>query len=107
MGDVKIYIGTKIIAGEEMSEGDFLHHHRGQELDLDKSDRPGYKVTYQDGYISWSPVDAFINAYRLLSPGEWELAMGINQNKEAMNLEYDKEPPAEPLDKEKAETDAG
>lgn len=29
-----------------------------------KDGKPGYCVTYADGYVSWSPEDAFIEAYR-------------------------------------------
>lgn len=45
---MKKYIGTKIIKAEpEMEEG-----------------VEGYKVVYEDGYVSWSPKDVFEKAYR-------------------------------------------
>lgn len=34
---------------------------------------PGYKVEYEDGYISWSPSWVFENAYRKISKGEMKL----------------------------------
>lgn len=42
------FIGTKIIHAEPM----------------EKEGKAGYKVVYKDGYESWSPADAFEEAYR-------------------------------------------
>ena len=42
------YIGTKIIHAEPQEKGG----------------ADGYAVVYEDGYKSWSPKDAFENAYR-------------------------------------------
>lgn len=42
------FIGTKIVHAEPM----------------EKEGKAGYKVVYADGYESWSPVDAFEEAYR-------------------------------------------
>lgn len=54
---LKSYVGTKIIQGEpEEKEGE-----------------PGYKVVYPDGYVSWSPKVVFENAYREITPGEFDL----------------------------------
>lgn len=50
----KVFIGTKIIRAEPMSNEIWLHSHNkwneGQET-LGE----GYKVLYEDGYYSWSP----------------------------------------------------
>lgn len=35
----------------------------------DKDGKPGYAVKYADGYTSWSPQDAFEDAYRTSEPG--------------------------------------
>ncbi len=35
----------------------------------DKDGAPGYAVKYADGYISWSPQEAFDAAYRTSEPG--------------------------------------
>ena len=44
---MKQYIGTKVIKAEpEMEEG-----------------VEGYKVVYEDGYVSWAPKDVFEKAY--------------------------------------------
>lgn len=52
---MKTYIGAKIIQAEPQAKnyGDPASH--GQ---------PGYKVVYPDGYTSWSPAEAFEEAYR-------------------------------------------
>lgn len=47
---MKQYIGTKIIQAETET-----HHVNGLE---------GYKILYPDGYESWSPKQAFEEAYR-------------------------------------------
>ena len=57
----KTYIGTKVIDAEpEVKDG-----------------RPGYKVYYPDGYVSWSPKDVFEEAYRPLSTQERCFILGI------------------------------
>lgn len=46
-----MYVGTKIVrAWPEEKDG-----------------KPGYAVTYKDGYKSWSPKEAFEEAYRPLN----------------------------------------
>lgn len=45
------YIGTKIVKAEPM----------------EKDGKPGYKVQYKDGYVSWSPANAFDEAYKPLA----------------------------------------
>jgi Protein of unknown function (DUF2829) len=54
------YIGTKEITGWH-SERDGV---------------PGYAVKYEDGYTSWSPVEAFEKAYRVCDPGHANLTFG-------------------------------
>jgi hypothetical protein len=46
------YIGTKLVSAEpETKEG-----------------KEGYKVIYEDGYVSWSPKDVFEKAYLEVTP---------------------------------------
>jgi len=59
----KIYIGTKIIAAEVMDEHTFLKIFKKVEVS-DRENQPGYRVRYEDGYISWSPKETFERAYR-------------------------------------------
>jgi hypothetical protein len=60
---MKRYIGTKIIYAEPSASTD------GPE------GTPGYKVTYSDGYISWSPKQAFDEAYRECNAMTFGLAL--------------------------------
>lgn len=46
------YIGTKLVSAEPQEKGG----------------RPGYRITYPDGYASWSPKDIFEAAYLPLDP---------------------------------------
>ena len=71
MPEEKLYIGTKLITARPMDEDTFLLY-KGKNLsaeDVIKS-RPGYKVTYSDGYVSWSPKETFENAYRKITESE-------------------------------------
>lgn len=59
---MKQYIGTKIILACPMTRED-------AEVRLDRdvggtATGEGYLVEYPDGYQSWSPSDAFVDAYR-------------------------------------------
>jgi hypothetical protein len=60
---MKRYIGTKIIHAEPSASND------GPE------GTPGYKVTYADGYTSWSPKQAFDEAYRECNAMTFGLAL--------------------------------
>lgn len=74
MAEEKLYIGSKIIAGCPMDEFTFLKIYRSVDItNSSRVSRAGYKVTYQDGYVSWSPKDTFENAYREVSPAERKL----------------------------------
>jgi hypothetical protein len=58
-----LYVGTKLILVEPMDEDRFKLM-KGLPTSLDTENRPGYRVTYPDGYVSWSPKETFENAYR-------------------------------------------
>lgn len=72
-GPLKLYVGTKIIQGTEMDEVTFLKVVKGLPVPETQESRPGYKVTYPDGYISWSPKEVFENAYREITLSEFEM----------------------------------
>ena len=58
------YIGTKTIEAEPMARGDY-NKYRGWTIPADENpDDEGYLVKYSDGYVSWSPEKAFLEAYR-------------------------------------------
>ena len=69
---MKSYIGSKIILAEQMDECSFLKKIKGQNVE-NRETRPGYKVVYPNGYVSWSPQDAFETAYREITNSEKEL----------------------------------
>lgn len=68
----EIYLGTKIIAAEPMDECTFLKTFKGQNV-ANQETRSGYKVRYEDGYISWSPKETFERAYRKIIKGEADI----------------------------------
>lgn len=68
----EIYIGTKIVAAEEMSEKEYFGG-KGVDMDPAMPDRPGMKVRYEDGYVSWSPKETFDRAYRRVTLKEAEM----------------------------------
>ena len=72
MEEEKLYIGCKIILASRLSECSFLKHEKGENVD-GREDRPGYKVKYPDGYVSWSPKNVFENAYREVTNSEKEM----------------------------------
>lgn len=68
---VELYIGCKVIKATPMSSDEFKKF-KGLEIGMEEN-ASGYKVEYEDGYISWSPAWTFENAYRKLSNGERKL----------------------------------
>lgn len=67
------YIGTKIIEAEPMTSEEFNEAIR--QLFYSGDDKRGYKVKYEDGYISWSPKDVFEKAYRAATGMTFGLAI--------------------------------
>ncbi len=65
----KLYISSKLVLAIPMDECTFLETIKGEDV-ADRISRPGYKVTYPDGYVSWSPEGAFENANREVTPAE-------------------------------------
>lgn len=65
------YVGTKVVGAAAMTKNDFLTY-IGKDSDPE-DDAPGFMVEYLDGgkpnhplhagYISWSPVQVFVNNY--------------------------------------------
>lgn len=63
---MKKYIGTKIIEAQPgtMAEAQAMKSQYPVELQKNPGGLQGYIVKYPDGYISWSPKEAFEAAYR-------------------------------------------
>ena len=60
---MKNYIGTKRIEAEPMTRGDY-NKYRGWTIPADENpEDEGYIVKYSNDYISWSPKQAFEEAY--------------------------------------------
>ena len=59
------YICIKQVEAEEMGELEAETLGLLRDSIGDRTPREGYKVTYKDGYISWSPKDVFDNGYVL------------------------------------------
>ena len=68
MSERKLYIGSKLIKASLMYRNEFLEHD-GKDTRVDP-DEPGYCVEYPDGYVSWSPKEAFEIAYREVTKAE-------------------------------------
>jgi hypothetical protein len=62
---MKHYCGTKMIDAEPMNR---LEFNAEQGVKIPSSDAhagdEGYKVVYEDGYVSWSPKEVFEKAYK-------------------------------------------
>lgn len=65
---MKKYIGKKQIQAEPMIKGDAFMENllRSDNIPTTEEEKqePGYKVVYEDGYVSWSPAETFEKAYR-------------------------------------------
>jgi hypothetical protein len=73
--NTELYVGTKIVKAEPMTFDEFKKF-KGQEIGLEENAQ-GYKVTYEDGYVSWSPKRVFEQCYRLLSNAEIRMAKNV------------------------------
>jgi len=85
--NMKAYIGTKIVMAEPMDRYYFINKVKNE--DVSGENAPGYKVKYEDGYVSWSPKEVFENAYRLISTQEANMSFANSPGTE--NAEYETE----------------
>lgn len=69
-GNEKAYIGTKVILAEPMSQKTFTTTVKDIGI---PDDREGYKVIYEDGYVSWSPKEVFERCYREVTKQEIQM----------------------------------
>jgi len=62
---MKQYIGTKLIKAHPQTLGEY-NLSKGWTIPANEDpNTKGYRVEYSDSYISWSPKDAFEEAYRV------------------------------------------
>lgn len=88
---MKKYLGVKIVDAEPMCEFDFLKFSdKGKAIvSSEYINRLGYKVTYEDGYVSWSPKEVFEKAYRLITGLTFGLAIeALKQGKKVARTEW-------------------
>jgi hypothetical protein len=68
------YLGVKLIDAEPMTHGQYVvEKYKGPiETEFSKAnkDKEGYRVTYTDGYVAWSPKEVFEKAYMPLTDPE-------------------------------------
>ena len=70
------YIGCKIVKAEPMDYHDFLMKIKKVEKEdmiYQNHNQEGYKVEYEDNYISWSPKEVFERCYRKIEDSEKKL----------------------------------
>jgi hypothetical protein len=82
---MKKYIGTKIIKAEPMNKGQYNAYRGWNQPPNEDPEEEGFLVEYVDGgkpnddrhegYISWSPLDAFDKAYRPMVGLTFSLAL--------------------------------
>lgn len=79
---MKKYIGKKLVEAEPMTAEEAVK--KNYRVNDHKGD--GYKVTYEDGYKSWSPKEVFDKAYKVADT--YLDRMNIEQDE--LNEKYDK-----------------
>lgn len=80
---MKEYIGTKIVQAEPAFRLDGKIYPKTSPYPKSLRLEDGYKVVYQDGYVSWSPKDVFEEAYRETS-SMTRIDRILNGDKEAL-----------------------
>lgn len=65
----KSYVGTKIVRAEPMDDHTFKNS-KGIDTSNMETMGDGYRVQYEDGYISWSPKAVFERCYREITNQE-------------------------------------
>jgi len=76
--NLKSYIGTKVILARPMTSDDYKAS-KGQPYGQDENAH-GYEVTYEDGYVSWSPKGVFERCYREITTQEKSLIYTANNS---------------------------
>lgn len=65
---MKKYIGTKTVEAEPLSMGEAYNQgllQVGRAPNEAEKSKPGFRVKYEGGYVSWSPAEVFEQAYKL------------------------------------------
>ena len=73
---MKKYIGVKMIEAEPMTRETFNASKGAWMPKVDDCyKKAGYKVVYENGYVSWSPKEVFVKAYRRIDNMTFGLAI--------------------------------
>jgi hypothetical protein len=73
--DLVAFIGTKVLDAARMTRGDY-NDLRGWKIPADEDPNDaGRVVRYSDGYISWSPEETFLDAYKPLTGMSFGVAL--------------------------------
>ena len=79
---MKKYLGVKLIEAEPMTHGKYAKEKYGEnnainttEFSIQNKESEGYKVKYDNNYISWSPKVVFEEAYRRIDNLNFGLAI--------------------------------
>lgn len=76
------YLGVKVVEATPMTSGEAIKlNYKTNCLSLSE---PGYEVTYEGGYKSWSPADVFEKSHR--SFGEMTFGMAIEALKQGRKV---------------------
>lgn len=67
------YIGTKIISAESCKGYNNRAYNDNDMYPTGALFEEGYKVVYEDGYVSWSPKEVFERCYRIITDSELKL----------------------------------
>lgn len=101
--DYKKYIGVKLVQSIPLSKGEALNEHlirlpkdeNGLTIGVSNSEHSsmykeyGYKVIYEDGYVSWSPKNVFEKAYRIIDGLTFGLAIeSVKLGKKLARMEW-------------------
>lgn len=85
---MKTYIGTKQIEAKPIKLGKY-NDHRGWIIPPDEDpERDGFLITYPDGYVSWSPKEAFEAAYRKNGELDFGMALFLLKQGKKIRLPY-------------------
>ena len=75
------YIAVKRVSAEPLTKAEFEEKIGKKLPDSVLPDEPGYKVVYQDGYVSWCPKAQFESANRPIGDGKATFGEAIENMK--------------------------
>lgn len=87
------YIGKKQVKAVPCLLGEFIHlsgrNPYSNDPEVHDENEPGYLVTYEDGYKSWSPKDVFEQAYKKAETFTDRMEIELYELKERLHKLHD------------------